>query len=571
MKEYFNELIDSIKKNKLSKDELSRLKIKLCSKYKFKKIPTDIEILLKTPIKDIEKVKKYLQTKPTRSLSGVSVVAIMTAPHECPHGKCNICPGGLKSHFGDVPQSYTGTEPATRRAIRNNYDPYLQVFNRLEQYIATGHEPEKIELIIMGGTFISTKKKYRDLYVKYAFKAMNDFSRIFYKKNKFNLIKFKKFFELPGDIQDEKREKRIMKKLLVIKNQKTVFLESEQKKNETSNIRCVGLTIETRPDYGLLKHGNEMLRLGCTRVEVGIQSVYDESLTKIERGHSVADNIKSIATLKDLGFKINTHYMPGLFVPYKKDLEGMKQLFSNPDFKPDMLKIYPCMVVPGTKLEKLYKQKKFNPLTTKQAAKLIAEFKQFVPKYCRIMRVQRDIPTYVTTAGVDKTNLRQYIQKEMKEKNIICNCIRCREIGRSKKSNNNNNNNNYENNITISYNIIEYEASNGIEFFISADKGKHIVGFCRLRFPNIENQLRKEITNTSSIVRELHVYGETLSIGQKGKHQHKGVGKKLLNIAEKISKKYNKNKIIVISGIGVRQYYRKLGYKKQGPYMIKKN
>jgi elongator complex protein 3 len=561
MKEYFNELIDSIKKYKLSKDELSRLKIKLCSKYKFKKIPTDIEILLKTPIKDIEKVKKYLQTKPTRSLSGVSVVAIMTAPHECPHGKCTICPGGLKSHFGDVPQSYTGTEPATRRAIRNNYDPYLQVLNRLEQYIATGHEPEKIELIIMGGTFISTPKKYRDSYVKYAFKAMNDFSKLFYTKNKFNLIKFKKFFELPGDIQDEKREKRIIKKLLKIKNLKTTSLELEQKKNEKLNTRCVGLTIETRPDYGLLKHGNEMLRLGCTRVEIGIQSVYEDSLKKINRGHTIKDNIKSIATLKDLGFKINAHYMPGLYVSKEKDLRGMKQLFSDNNFKPDMLKIYPCMVVPGTKLEKLYKQKKYEPLNTKQAAELIAEFKQSVPKYCRIMRVQRDIPTYVTTAGVDKTNLRQYVQKEMKEKGIVCNCIRCREIGRSKKP---------TQTIKITYNIIEYEASNGLEFFISADKENNIVGFCRLRFPNTKNLLRKEITTKSSLVRELHVYGETLSIGKKGNIQHKGIGKKLLSIAEKISKKYNKNKIIVISGIGVREYYRKQGYIKQGPYMIKK-
>lgn len=557
MKEYYSELIDSIKKNKLSKDALSRLKIKLCSKYKFKKIPTDIEILLQTPIKDIEKVKKYLQTKPTRSLSGVSVIAIMTKPHKCPHGKCITCPGGPKSHFGNVPQSYTGTEPATRRAIRNNYDSYLQVFNRLEQYIATGHEPEKIELIIMGGTFISTEKKYRDSFVKYAFKAMNDFTKLFYSKNKFNLIKFKKFFELPGDIQDEKREKRIVKKLLVIKNQKQSSLEYEQKKNETSNIKCVGLTIETRPDYGLLKHGNKMLRLGCTRVEIGIQSVYNESLKKIERGHTIKENIKSIAELKDLGFKINAHYMPGLFISKEKDLKGMKQLFSDPDYKPDMLKIYPCMVVPGTKLEKLYKQKKFNPITTKKATELIAKFKEFVPKYCRIMRVQRDIPTYATTAGVDKTNLRQYIQIEMKKKDIICNCIRCREIGRTK-------------NVTgsIKYNIIEYDASNGIEFFISADKGKNIVGFCRLRFPH--KQLRKEITKTSSIVRELHVYGETLSIGKKGKVQHRGVGKKLLNIAEKITKKYNKNKIIVISGIGVREYYRKQGYKKQGPYMIKK-
>jgi len=554
---YFQELIEIIKEKRLSKDALSKLKLKLCSKYRLKHIPTDIEILLNADIKDIVIVRRYLQTKPTRSLSGVSIVAIMTKPHKCPHGKCIICPGGVNSPFGDMPQSYTGVEPATRRAVRNRFDPYLQVFNRLEQYIATGHEPEKIELIIMGGTFIATAKRYRDNFIMNSFKAMNDFSKMFYTKGELDIIKFKDFFELPGDIKDKKRESRIRKKILELKKNKKTSLIKEQEKNEKSVVRCVGLTIETRPDYGKLKHGNEMLTLGCTRVEVGVQSVYDNSLKRIERGHTTDDNIESIRVLKDLGFKINAHYMPGLFISRKKDLEGMKQLFSDPDYRPDMLKIYPCMVVKGTKLYRLWKKGKYKPLSTKQASELIADFKRYVPEYCRIMRVQRDIPTFITSAGVDRTNLRQYIHETMKKKKIKCRCIRCREIGRAKKP---------LKDIEIS--AMHYEASQGGEFFISAGNKDFIAGFCRLRFPS--QLLRKEITEDSVIIRELHVYGEATGIGKKGKVQHTGLGKQLLKAAESLAKMYFRKKIIVISGIGVRDYYRKQGYKKQGVYMVKK-
>jgi len=555
--EYFQELIGIIESKGLSKDDLTKLKIRLCSKHKIKKIPTDIEILLNTPIDKITTVKRYLLTKPTRSKSGVSVVAIMSKPHKCPHGKCAICPGGLDSEFGDVPQSYTGKEPATRRAIRNRYDAYLQVFNRLEQYVASGHEPEKIELIIMGGTFISTSKRYREGFVKDAFSAMNDFSKMFYKKGRFDIIGFKEFFELPGDIKDLARERSIRKKVLALKKNVNKSLLIEQRKNERANVRCVGLTIETRPDYGKLKEGLEMLKLGCTRVEIGVQSVYDKSLEKIERGHTTEDNIESIKILKDLGFKINAHYMPGLFVSRKKDLEGMKQLFSNPDYRPDMLKIYPCMVMLGTKLFKLWKKGEYKPITTTQAAELIAEFKRSVPKYCRIMRVQRDIPTFVTSAGVDRTNLRQYIDLVMKNKGYRCNCIRCREIGRAKSPAG-----------KVKINVIEYEASEGQEFFISAEDDNSIYGFCRLRFPS--ESMIPEITERSAIIRELHVYGKATSIGKEGRIQHRGLGKKLLSTAEKIALCQGRDKIVVISGIGVREYYRKLGYRKQGTYMVKK-
>ncbi len=555
---YFNELIQAIKQKRLSKDALSRLKLRLCRKYGLKHIPTDIEVLLNASVSDINIIKKYLRTKPTRSLSGVAVVAVMTRPYRCPHGRCITCPGGPGSEFGTVPQSYTGKEPATRRAIRNSYDPYLQIFNRLEQYIASGHSVDKVELIIMGGTFIARPRRYRDRFVMLCYRAMNDFSRIFYKNGVLDIIKFREFFELPGDIEEKGRMRRIKKRVRAMKSSGAKkSLEYEQRKNEVAAVRCVGLTIETRSDYGKLKQGSEMLRLGCTRVEVGVQSVYDSALRMMERGHTTKDNIESIRILKDLGFKINVHYMPGLFVSKKKDLAGMKQLFSDPDYRPDMLKIYPCMVLKGTRLYDMWKKGRYRPLGTRQAAEIISRFKESVPEYCRIMRVQRDIPTYATSAGVDRTNLRQYIQEIMKKNGTRCRCIRCREIGRSGKPLGH-----------IKIEEMQYEASKGDEFFISAVSGDNIAGFCRLRFPSM--YLRKEIGAKSALLRELHVYGLAMGIGRKGPVQHRGLGRKLLLKAEKIALANDKNKMVVISGIGAREYYRRHGYRREGPYMVKR-
>ncbi len=563
---YLNELVSIIKSKKPSKLQLSKIKTRLCKKYKLKKIPKDIEILLNVPVQEIPKIRRYLLTKPTRTISGVAICAIMTKPFKCPHvkrgvGPCLMCPGGPKSVFGDVPQSYTGKEPATRRAIRNKYDPYLQVMNRLEQHVVQGHLPDKLELIIMGGTFPSFPKKYKEEFVTYAFKAMNDFSNLFFKKNKLDLVKFKEFFELPGDIFDEKRTKLVQRKLLQVKNKGKIDLGKEQLRNEKSNIRCVSLVIETRPDYAKLKEANEMLRLGCTKVELGVQTVYNDVLKKIKRGHTVEDSIKSTRILKDLGFKINYHMMLGLpGVNKKKDLFSLAALFEFEGFRPDMLKLYPCMVLKGTKLYSLWKKKKFKPLSTKQAAELILEFKRIVPEYCRIMRVQRDIPTFMTEAGVDKTNLRQYVEELMKKKRIKCRCIRCREPRLRK--------------ISGKVRIIErqYIASKGNEFFISVEDVKNgfILGFCRLRFPS--SFLRKEITEESALIRELHVYSPSVQIGKKSKssYQHRGLGKELLKRAEETAKTYYKRKMVVIAGVGAKEYFKKLGYKKEGVYMVKK-
>ena len=551
LKEACLEILDNVNDN----NNLNSVKIKISKKYKLKKIPTNIEILEHLSVREREKFRNLLTTKPVRTLSGVAPIAVMTKPIACKHGKCTFCPGGPNSYFGSVPMSYTGNEPSTMRAMRAFYDPYLIVFNRLEQYILLNQIPEKGEVIIQGGTFPSFDKEYQEEVVKYIFKAMNDFSEMFFDDGKLNFIKFKRFFELPGSIDNKERSSRIREKLLKLK--KSCSLEEEQLKNETSKIRCIGLTIETKPDWGKLIHGNEMLRLGCTRIELGIESVYEDVLKKTNRGHTLKDTIESIRILKDLGFKINAHYMLGLYKYGKEDLDGLKELFKNSDFRPDMLKIYPCLVMPGTPLYELWKRGQYKEITTDEAVELISEFKRNVPSYLRIHRINRDIPTKVTIAGVDRTNLRQYVHEKLKQKGIKCRCIRCREPG----------------NIYVEdYEIIveKYEASKGNEFFISAENKKKdiILGFCRLRFPS--RYLRKEITEKSSIVRELHVYGQATPIGQEGKIQHKGIGKILLQKAEEISRDNGKNKLLVISGVGVKRYYLKLGYKKDGPYVSKK-
>ncbi|RME55292.1 tRNA uridine(34) 5-carboxymethylaminomethyl modification radical SAM/GNAT enzyme Elp3 [Candidatus Woesearchaeota archaeon] len=545
-------IIKEIIENNLDIDKARR---KFCREYNPKFFPSYIQILTYANNEEYKKLK-HVKTKPTRTLSGVTPIAIMTKPMKCPHGKCTICPGGIGSVFGDIPQSYTGKEPATMRAIRNNYDPYLQVFNRLEQYILLNQTIEKVELIIMGGTFLAADKKYQEEFVAYALKAMNDFGEMFFMKE-FDFVKFKKFFELPAKLNDKQREDKVKQKILNLKG--VAKLEKEKKRNEKSFVRCVAMAIETRPDYGMLEHGNEALKLGCTRIEVGVQSVFNDVLDKINRGHSVTDTVKSIQILKDLGFKLTFHYMIGLPGSNpEKDYEGLTKLFSDERFKPDMLKIYPCSVMPGTKLYDEWKQGKYKELDKEETIKMLAKFKHNVPRYCRISRLMRDIPTKVTSAGVGLTNLRQEVLKYMAEHGMKCNCIRCSEVGHRSVEN-----------LNPKLHVIEYNASQGKEFFIYYGDENVIIGYCRLRLPY--QFLRKEITEHSAIVRELHVYGEALRLNEKNddSYQHKGVGKMLMKKAEEIALKNNKKKVLVISGIGVKEYYRKLGYKDDGVYVSK--
>ena len=553
---FFQEIISAMKERELSKKQVQLLKNALTKKYGLVRVPTNIEILLHAGKRD----GLNLITKPVRLMSGVAPLALMTAPFACPHGKCLYCPGGPGSAFGDVPQSYTGNEPSTMRAIRNNYDPYLITFNRLEQFIALGHLPQKMEAIIQGGTFPAVPKEYQESFLKYMFKAMNDFGKMFYTADGVNLEAYKEFFELPGDIHNAERVKRIQEKVLALKGECT--LEEEQLKNETAKIRCVALCIETKPDWCFEPHINEMLRQGTTRVELGVQCLDDSILKFTHRGHDLKDTIKATQLMKDSFLKTGYHIMPGQPGSTKeKDIDMFRELFENPAYKPDSLKIYPTLVMRGTGLWGLWKTGKFKPLSVEESAEIIALGKQYIPKWCRVMRVQRDIPSTLVTAGAKKTNLRQYVEDYKKKHGIKCKCIRCREP-RDRE---------------IDYSNVkilreDYESSQGHEVFLSVEDVKNdiLVGFCRLRIPH--KHFRPEITEKSAGIRELHVYGTAVAIGKEhGEHaQHRGWGKKLMAESEKIAKEeFGIKKMLVISGIGAREYYYKLGYKKDGIYVSK--
>lgn len=466
-----------------------------------------------------------LKRKPVRTISGVAPVSVMTHPHRCPHGKCIFCPGGVE--YG-TPQSYYGNEPTLMRAIENKFDPYYQVRSRLFQYFVNGHVPDKVELIIMGGTFLSTPLDYQDWFVTNALEAMNNFPN-----------------EKGGNF---------------------VYLEDAQLRNETAKIRCVGMTVETKPDWGKEWHADQMLRLGVTKVELGVQTIYDEILKKTNRGHTVKDSIESTRILKDSGFKIVYHIMLGLpGADPDKDLNTIKEIFTNPDFMPDMLKIYPTLVVETAPLAELWKRGLYTPYDTDTLVELISEAYRYIPRWVRIMRIQRDIPAQIILAGNKKGNLRELVEKRAEQKGIQINEIRYREVGISWIHGRG-----IPSNITLRK--YEYEASKGTEVFLSFESENNLmIGYLRLRYPYKSH--RSEIDEKTTIVRELHVYGEEVPIGEKkdGAFQHKGYGSKLLAEAEKISiEEFDARKIVVLSGIGVREYYRKRGYTKEGPYMSKR-
>ncbi len=545
---FFAEVEGAVRQG-ISKEALSRLKVKLSQKYGLNKVPSDVEVFLRTGIK--------LTTKPMRTMSGVSPLALMTAPFACPHGKCVYCPGGPGSVFGDVPQSYTGREPSTMRGIRNMYDPYLIVFNRLEQFIATGHFPEKTEVIVQGGTFPALPWEYQEGFITYALKAMNDFGEKFYGDG-IRFDEFLSFFELPGEIGDKQRIAHIHEKELQLKGKSA--LEVEQQRNEKARIRCVALCVETKPDWCFESHIDGMLRLGTTRVEMGVQCLREAVMKSTHRGHTLQDAVKATRLMRNSLLKVGYHMMPGLPGMTKEmDLEDYKELFTNPDYMPDAIKIYPTTVMKGTGLYGIWKAGKYVPLSSEDAADIIVEAKSHVPKWCRIMRVQRDIPSTVIDAGPNMTNMRQLVEQKLKEKGLKCRCIRCREP-KDKQ---------------IDWSSVkllreDYNASGGKEVFLSFEDIKNdlLLGFCRLRI--VPESHRGEISKNSAGIRELHVYGQAVPLGESGEVQHRGLGKSLMVEAERISKdEFNCRKMLVISGVGAREYYYKLGYGKDGPYVSK--
>ncbi len=552
MKEACRIIIDEIKSGEIfTRKDLEIKKRELCRDFKLKKFMSNSNILEYATSEEKEIVSNILKKKPTRTLSGVAIVAVMCHPHQCPHGKCFYCP---QSNI--APPSYTGEEPAALRGRMYDFHPYIQTFNRLKQLKKIGHPIDKVELIIMGGTFPSQDLCYQEWFVSQCLKAMVDFGLII--ENEPN----EDSYEL-NPLKIKNYENKILK---TYPPYYYTLLDDVQKVNESSKVRCVGMTFETRPDYCKEDHVDKMLEMGVTRVELGVQTLYNEIYEKVNRGHTINDSIEANRILRDSAIKVAMHMMPGLFLTPDEDLKMFKKLFKDDNFKPDMLKIYPCLVTKGSELYKLWESGNYDPYSDEEAVELIVKIKSILPKWVRTMRIQRDIPSTLIDAGVKKSNLGELVYNRLAEENINCKCIRCREIGHKKTSEN--------------YNLEDYElfkesynACGGKEIFISFEdiNEESIAGFLRLRFPSSKAH-RSEITNKTALVRELHVYGKMLNIGQKNKDigQHVGFGEKLLHEAENIARENGKEEITIISGIGTRNYYRKFGYERKGPYMSKK-
>jgi len=528
-KKIAREVIDYLLKNpETSRGKITQIKSRIGKKYHHSKVIKNATILNFATEKEKEIVTQILKRRKTRTLSGVSVIAIMTEPLPCP-GTCIYCPGSDSQPGEKVAQSYTGREPAAMRSIHNNYDSYLQVRSRIKDLEVIGHDVDKIELIIMGGTFLSTDIDFQEKFIKGAFEGVI--------------------------------EKRVE------------TLESVMELAETSKRRVVGITIETRPDYCKEKDVDRMLKYGTTRVELGIQTVYDDIYNLVRRGHTSTDSIEAIRIAKDAGLKINAHIMPNLpGSTYSQDLQLFDELYSNSDYRPDMLKIYPTLVINGTELYNWWKQGKYSPYSDKELIGLLAKVKSNLPPYVRIQRIMRDIPANLIEAGCKNSNLRQLVQQKLKEMDETCKCIRCREFGIINRKEIANKGSFDE----VKLYRQDYEASKGQEIFLSYENQQvnYLIGYLRLRKPS-EFAHRPELNDGKTmIVREIKVVGELVPKDMKPNRsnqiQHRGFGKLLMQNAEKIAKEdFDAKKLAVISGVGVRDWFYEQGYKLDGVYVSK--
>jgi len=531
-------LLEMALKGEINDDkQLSSIKKKLSKQYKLSGIPKNADIIAMGNEAEQIKVRDMLQRKPVRTISGVAVIAAMTSPAPCPHGICTPCPGGPDSEFCS-PQSYMGQEPSTMRAIQNEYHPYKIVSTRLKQLKNIGHDISKAELIVMGGTFSARSIDYQEWYTKSCIEAMNDFYST----------------EWRNEVD------AIGKKVPYI------TLEDVQLVNETAKVRNTGVTFETRPDWISTEHVDRMLNLGATKVEIGVQSTYEFVLTRMKRGHTVAESVEANKILRDSALKVGFHMMPGLpGMNMERDIRNFKRLFDDPNFKPDYLKIYPTLVTEGTELHEMWKRGEYTALGDEDATELLAKIKSYIPKWVRLQRIQRDIPAQQIIAGVRKSNIRQLAHEKLLHNDGKCRCIRCREVGHNILKDRHPSVENIE--LTVE----SYDCCDGKEHFISFEDTTNdiLIGFLRLRFPGSSH--RSELHNCA-LVRELHVYGTAVSVGEGARNndwQHRGYGSELIASAERISYEKGYSKIAIISGIGVREYYRKMGYQRDGAFMCK--
>jgi len=508
---------------------LTRIKNDISRKHKLPFIPKLVDIIAAVPDDYKSKLLPYIKAKPVRTASGVAVVAVMSKPHRCPHialtgNVCVYCPGGPDSDFEYSTQAYTGYEPTSMRAIRARYHPYSQTRGRVDQLKRLGHSVDKVEFIVMGGTFMSLDAEYKDFFIRNLHDALSGH----HSSSVAEAIAF----------------------------------------SEQSKTKCIGITIETRPDYCLKPHLSEMLSYGCTRIEIGVQSTYEDVAKDTNRGHTVAAVCNSFQLAKDCGFKIVSHMMPDLPNMGKdRDLDGFREYFENPQFRSDGLKIYPTLVIRGTGLYELWKTGHYRNYTPEELVDVVAQIQAMIPPWTRVYRIQRDIPMPLVTSGVDHGNLRELALKRMEELDLQCRDVRTREVGIKQIHQ------------RINPDQVElirrdYTANGGWETFISYEDpvSDVLIGLLRLRQIS-DAAFRPEIVGRKcSIVRELHVYGSAVPLQARDptKFQHQGYGTLLMEEAERIARdEHQSEKLLVIAGVGTRHYYRKLGYELDGPYMSK--
>lgn len=505
------------------KGELEHAKLRACREFGLFKVPSNAEILATASEDEREEVLPILRRKPVRSISGVTVLTVMPQPYACPKEKpCVYCPGG--PNFG-TPQSYTGEEPASARALELDYDPTAQIEARMKQLYAIGHEVDKVELIVFGGTFLAQPLDYQERFMHHC--------------------------------------------LDTISGKKSPDLEAAKRQAETAGTRTIGITFETRPDYCKREHVNQMLRFGGTRVEIGVETIYEDIYELVGREHTIQDVVEATKTAKDSGLAIVYHMMPGLpGSNCERDLQAFKTIFNDPRFKPDMLKIYPCLVTKETELYDWWKAGKFDPLEGEEAIELIAKMKEQIPRWMRIQRIQRDIPAHLIEAGVQKGNLRDIVKEKLASWNSHCECIRCREVGHKAREG-------IEPQMDdVKLLTQKYRASDGEEIFLSFEDVEQdiILGYLRLRIPT-RDVTRPEIDDSTALVRMLYVLGELIPVREDKRPdawQHKGLGKRLLSEAERIAREdYDMERVGILSGLGTRPYYRRFEYQLEGPYMVK--
>lgn len=529
------------------KDGLHRLKQALAREHGV--LPRDSDLIAALPPDVAGRHMALLRKKPMRTGSGVAVVAVMSSPAACPHGKCIYCPGGPEV---DAPQSYTGFEPSTMRAKRFDYDAYRIVRNRLGQLDRNGHTVDKVDVVVQGGTFPARDAAYRDWFVAGIYTGCNDGPG-----------------PDGGDTFDGLADWEAMTPA-----ERDGRLAAAMRANEDARCRVIGLTIETKPDWCLEPHLDDMLRYGATRIELGIQTLDEGVLRATNRGHTLEDSRRAMRLARDAGFKVCVHTMPGLpgNTP-ESDIAEADTLFRDPDWRPDMMKIYPTLVVEEgeTTLKRWWREGRYEPYDTGTATRVVAAQKRFVPEYCRIQRIDRDIPTTHVLGGVQNSNLRQLAQTEMQRQGWpACRCIRCREVHRRAAEG-----------VEVHPDRVvlvrrDYEASGGTEVFLSLEdpEADAVVAFLRLRRVGPEPH-RSEFRHPdgAAVVRELKVYGTAQAVGddpETGAWQHRGHGTRLLAEAERIAfGEWGVGRTLVIAGVGVKGYYRRRGYTDLGPYVAR--